>query len=154
MATDTGCSPVSVLQRGVKLFIMNITWFCGSAGRSKQYKPFREATYFFLHKSLTTIIIWLLSLPTGQIALFSYVWSNLIFDLWTLKIIAITLSLKTNFLIWIWAWKHVLWHLWPPMLDVHAPVQVNICAKSEEIPFQHSWHIMFTIMGWMTGGIT
>ena len=38
IATETGCSPVLVLQRGVKLFLSDMTWCCGSAVKSAQYK--------------------------------------------------------------------------------------------------------------------
>lgn len=41
-ATETGCSPVSVLKQGVKLFISNTKWCYGSAIKSMQNK-LREA---------------------------------------------------------------------------------------------------------------
>lgn len=38
MATEAGCSPVFVLQQGVKLFISSKTWCYGSAVKSMQNK--------------------------------------------------------------------------------------------------------------------
>ena len=42
MAMETGCSPVLVLQWGVKLFISDMTWCCGSAVKVRAIQTLRQ----------------------------------------------------------------------------------------------------------------